>query len=121
MTWHISNSEEGYYYGDYSSREDAIASGHEEFSGDDFWIGEACPPKPLSHGVFASEIIERATECLGQDDETWEEFNPAKEQLTELQSRIRGVIDEWVEASGLAPTWFLIQNADGIEGIGDDD
>ena len=117
MGWHISESEEGNYYGDFATREEAVAEGIAE-GGGGFYVGQARAPKPLSRGVFAESIIESAIETL-EDDWGFEfvnfEFEPTPDQIADLQTRMRSLVDQWVKSNGLTPDWFVIDKAEYVE------
>ena len=115
MGWHISESEEGNYYGDFATREEAVAEGIAE-GGGGFYVGQARAPKPLSNGVFAESIIESALETL-EDDWGFEfvSFEPTPDQIADLQTRMRSLVDQWVKSNGLTPDWFVIDNAEYVE------
>ena len=114
--WTISSSEESQYYGDYPSKDEAIASGLIEFNGDPFWVCKARPPKDLSQGIFADSILEQAQENL--EDEwcvDWNNFEPSEEQVADLQQRLETVVDQWFVDQGLSPKWFLVDDIERIE------
>lgn len=114
--WTISTSEEGQYYGDYPTRDEAIASGRIELDGDPFWVGEARSPQKLSDGVFAESILDQAQENL--EDEwmvDWNDFEPSEAQVVDLQQRLRAVVDQWVANHGLSPRWFIVDDTEKIE------
>ena len=114
--WTISDSEEGNYYGDYPSKDDAIATGLAELNGDPFWVGKARPPKALSHGIFADEILDQAQENLEDEWQVeWNDFEPTEEQVADLQQRLRAVVDQWFVDHDLSPKWFLVDDVEGIE------
>jgi hypothetical protein len=115
MTWHISTSEEGHYYGEYPTREDAIKGGIAEGYAT-FWVGESRPPLPLSEGVYADAVIESALDSLEEDwllDQFDWEASP--EQVEALQVGLRKVVDGWVKEQGLEPTWFVVDKPERIE------
>jgi hypothetical protein len=115
MTWHISTTEDGHYYGEYATREDAILEGIAA-DYEKFWVGESRPPLPLSEGVYADAVIESALESLDDewllDDFDWTATTP---QVEILQSRLRKVVDDWVKEQGLEPTWFVVDKVELIE------
>jgi len=114
--WCISADEGSGYYGDYPTKDAAIAAGRIEFDGDPFWVGKARPPKPLSNGVYADWVLESAQEDL--DDEwfvEWNSFEPSEEQVADLQQRLRAVVDEWFANHGLQPGWFLVDDIERVE------
>jgi hypothetical protein len=115
MTWHISTTEEGHYYGEYATREDAIlegiAAGYRAF-----WVGESRPPCPLSQGVYADAVIDAALENLEEDwliDQFEWEADPEQEEA--LQVELRKVVDRWIKAQGLEPTWFVVDKVELVE------
>jgi hypothetical protein len=112
--WMISPFEECGYYGDFPSKDAAIAGGIAEGLGT-FFVGKARPPRPLSDGIYADSIVENAIENLEED---WclefATFEPTADHYAILQAELRAVIGRWVEAQGLTPRWQLV---DGIEKI----
>jgi hypothetical protein len=117
MTWVISVSEEEGYYGDYPTREEAIAAGFQEFGEPPFYVGKSRPPAPLSSGIDAEQIIDYAIECPLEEDWCLEfaHFEPTDEQVAELTQQLRVVVDAWVKRHGLEPKWFVVDNIERIE------
>ena len=115
MTWHVATEEDGPYYGEFATREDAIAEGIAA-DYEVFWVGESRLPKALAEGVFADEVVEKALENLEED---WMpdvfDWEAKPEQLKTLQEELRLVVDRWIEQYRLQPTWFLIGNPERIE------
>jgi hypothetical protein len=117
--WAISRHEETGFYGEYASRDESIKAGLAEYGRDTFYIVKARPPAPLSSGIDAESLIEDLIE--GPLEEEWfieqaESWKPTPEQYKDLESRLKRCLDQWVEESGLEPTWFI---CDDIERIGD--
>ena len=115
MTWHIATGKKSPYYGEFDTREDAIAGGIAE-GYTSFWVGQSRPPLPLSEGVYADAVIESALESLEDewllDDFEWE---PSHEQVEALQVELRKVVDQWVKEQGLEPTWVVSDQGELIE------
>ena len=115
MTWHISTSEEGRYYGKFATKEDAIAEGIAEGL-EVFWVGEARPPKPISEGIFADWVIDQAIDYLEEDYSLDGcEFKSTDDQRKTLQEELRLVVNRWLDQYNLHPKWFLVDNPERIE------
>lgn len=80
------------------------------------YVGQGRPPKPLSQGVFADGMIESAIDCL---EEEWcldfAHFEPSKEQVDDLQQRLRAAVDQWIKDQNLEPSWFLVDDVERID------
>lgn len=112
--WHIA-TDEGNYYGEFDSKEDAIKGGKAE-GYDIFYVGKERAPDPLSSGVFADWLSEQTLENLEEDwGLDFVHFGPTKEQVEDLQQRLRTVVDQWITEQKLEPTWFLIDDVERIE------
>ena len=115
MTWHIATGKESPYYGEFATREDAIAGGIAE-GYTSFWVGQSRPPLPLSEGVYADVVIESALESL-EDEWLIEAFKwePTHEQVEALQVELRKIVDQWVKDQGLEPTWVVSDQGELID------
>lgn len=115
MTWHISTIENDEFFGEYSTREDAIKGGIAEGC-TTFWVGESRPPLPLSEGVYGDAVIESALESL---EDEWlidgHEWKAKPEQLKTLQEELRLVMDRWMDQYKLHPTWFVMDKVELID------
>ncbi|MBD1871908.1 hypothetical protein H6F75_00290 [Nodosilinea sp. FACHB-131] len=113
-TWAISQFEHDEYYGEFATKEDAIAEGNAAgYEG--FWVGQRREPSPLSDGVFAADLIESALETL--EDEWGLEcasFEPTAAQLKTLEEEVRIVVDRWFDQYNLHPKWFIVDNPEAI-------
>jgi hypothetical protein len=113
--WHIATSEEGHYYGDYPTREEAIAEGIAE-GHEVFYVGQSRPPCDLSEGIYADAIVESAVDNLEED---WclefATFEPSKDQLNILQLALREAVDSWIKSQRLEPTWFIVARPERVE------
>lgn len=118
QVWVISQTEDGCYYCESESREEAIEHGLAEFNGDPFYIGVVEELKPLSSGVYADGIVEQALENLYDWD--WNpdyvdfEF-PGKGQLKDLQVNLREVFDLWIQKYNLKPSGFAVGKVEYID------
>jgi len=113
--WTIS-TDSAHYQGNFPTREHAISEGISQ-GHSVFWVGKAEPPKPLSEGFHARDIIDEARDWLEEDwhleeSEGWE---PTQSDYDDLQQRLGASIDAWIKERGLTPYWFVVRNPERIE------
>jgi len=98
MKYSISDNEEN-FSGEYDSKEEAIAEGRRLYEDRaKFYVGRNRDPKPLSTGIYADDILEKAQESL--EDEwccEWSIFRPSEEQVADLQVELQKAMDAWFE------------------------
>lgn len=113
--WSIS-TDSAHYHGDFPSREAAIAEGVSQ-GHSVFWVGKTEPPKPLSEGFYARDIIEEAKDWLEEDWHLEEAsgWEPTQSDYDDLQQRLKNAFDDWIKERGLTPDWFVVRNPERIE------
>lgn len=113
--WHIAPSGEGNYYGDFPTKEAAIAEGNASGYGV-FWVGQERPPCDLSEGIFADEIVENAVDNLEEDwSLEFASFEPTEDQLKTLEKELKLAVDRWIQDCGLQPKWFIVDSPERVE------
>ena len=78
-------------------------------------MGRNRDPKPLSTGIYADDILEKAQESL--EDEwccEWSIFRPSEEQVADLQVELQKAMDAWFEKHELQPKWFVVDDVESI-------
>jgi hypothetical protein len=113
--WTIS-TDGAHYHGKFPTREHAISEGISQ-GHSVFWVGMAEPPKPLSEGFNARDIIEDAQDWLEEDWHLEESagWEPTQADYDDLQQRLKQAIDTWIQERGLTPYWFVVRNPERIE------
>jgi hypothetical protein len=113
--WTLS-TESAHYHGNFSTKEQAISEGIRQ-GHSVFWVGLAEPPKPLSEGFYARDIIEKAQDWLEEDWHLEESagWEPTQSDYDDLQQKLKQAIDAWTQERGLTPYWFVVRNPERIE------
>lgn len=127
--WIWSGDEEnwsGWGAGEFDTREEAIADACEELEPDQtFWTGRKTPPEPphvaMSANRVASVVLDHFREetMPGHGDYSFDPY-PGKPYLADVSAgatarlgeRIKAAFGEWIDAEGLAPTWFCIADSE---------
>ncbi len=96
------------YYGQYETREAVIAAAQKDGAA---WIGECVTPDPASF-IDGGSVLERIVDDSDYYDNPafgdWP--NATKEQEADLTARLQAAFNEWMDAHGLRPTFYLIEN-----------
>lgn len=116
--WCLSGNEEN-FFGDYETREQAIAAAKNEFMpGETFYVGECVKSPPVLGAPDAGDIIDRAV-CYAADEfgECAETFlacvTPA--EVDDLQRRLEEVWVEWIRAHQLEAEFWTIPTTEKLE------
>jgi hypothetical protein len=114
VSWHISTSEEDGFYGNFPTKDEAIAEGTAA-GYEVFYVGKGRPPKALSEGIFAEEIVEHALDNLEEDwSLDFATFEPTEQQLKTLTEELQIVVDRWFDQYKLHPEWFLVDDVERV-------
>ncbi len=110
MSFSYSTNEEN-YFGNYATREEALADALAGESGSTIYIGENIPPIQPEVFWHASDWLEHVS-C--QDDyysdfaDDWD--YSTKEQRAELESEVRQVMAKWLDKHKLRPRHYMVTN-----------
>lgn len=118
MSWayNVSGDIENAYYGEYATREEAIAAAVRELAGcgDDavLYIAQDRPPRVDFAGVDLPEHLAAWVEedFGGPAAEDWPAFNATEQQLADLTRAIEAAFVAWLERHGMTPDWRVIED-----------
>ena len=107
MAFSISIDEE-HYDGKYDTLEEALQEASHGYAFEEFWVGEI--RKPRQPETFLD--VDHLLDDIGDGDEEWSmdccDWDISIEDRSDLQSRFKKQMTEWLDERGLRPTWFVI-------------
>ena len=118
--WAWSEHEDG-YWNVCDSREEAIEEGREVLGGGSFYIGRRSPPAQPEQilDLDMRDVLDRTADDCGHEDwciEGCEWPLPSRELFHALNADVRNVLAAWLDKHDLRPKWFVIADAERING-----
>lgn len=116
--WCISRNDETGYFGDYSTKAEAIAAAVSELDlapGERFFVGEAVQSPPIPSSPDAESVIDHAICCAadnyGEASDGWLS-HVDKPLIEDLQRRLSAAWAEWIHANRLEADFWTIPDVE---------
>ena len=113
--WTISESQDAIWpCPEHVTREEAIAAGRKAY-GRGFYVGRAEWWWPHVEGLFMLEELENQAWIVDTDGQWLSDVKAGDPRVDDLQKRLQGAVDAWLQENDLQPTFFTVTDVEYVE------